>query len=117
MPWAPRVAGDLAPSVVQLHSADYRNPGFAPSVVVWSTGYRRHYSWIDIPGALDARSLPIHRRGISPIPGLGYAGLPWQHTRGSALLGSVGRDAEYLVARLSELPFSGRTLATSASYQ
>lgn len=90
---------------------------FVPSVVVWSTGYRRDYSWIDIPGALDARSLPIHQRGISPIPGLCYVGLPWQHTRGSALLGGVGRDAEYLVARLSELPFSGRTLATSASYQ
>lgn len=40
---------------------------FVPSVVVWSTGYGRDYSWIDIPGALNARSLPIRRRAYRPF--------------------------------------------------
>lgn len=74
---------------------------FAPAAVVWSTGYRRDYSWIDIRGALDAQALPIHCRGVSPIPGLGYVGIPWQNTRRSALLGGVGDDAIHVVGRLS----------------
>ncbi|MEU3455543.1 NAD(P)-binding protein [Micromonospora sp. NPDC006766] len=31
-----------------------------------------------------------------------FLGLPWQRTRGSAVLGWVGRDAEVLAARLAE---------------
>ena len=44
----------------------------------------------------------LRRRGhprtgaASPRPGLYFLGLPWQHTRGSALLGWVKDDAEYL---------------------
>ncbi len=66
------------------------------AVVVWATGYRSDYSWIDIPGVLrDGRVL--HRRGITDVPGLYFLGLPWQHTRGSALLGFVGDDAAHVV--------------------
>jgi len=31
-----------------------------------------------------------------PHPGLYFVGLPWQHTRGSALLGFVKDDAEFI---------------------
>jgi hypothetical protein len=31
----------------------------------------------------------VHRRGVTDVPGLYFLGLPWQHTRGSALLGFV----------------------------
>jgi putative flavoprotein involved in K+ transport len=31
------------------------------------------------------------------VPGLYFLGLPWQHTRGSALLGFVGDDAAHVV--------------------
>ena len=37
----------------------------------------------------------MHRRGVTESPGLYFLGLPWQHTRGSALLGWVKDDAEY----------------------
>jgi putative flavoprotein involved in K+ transport len=30
------------------------------------------------------------------VAGLYFIGLPWQHTRGSALLGFVGEDAAWL---------------------
>jgi putative flavoprotein involved in K+ transport len=66
------------------------------AVVVWATGYRSDYSWIDIPGALRDGRVP-HRRGVSDVPGLYFLGLPWQHTRGSALLGFVGDDAAHVV--------------------
>jgi putative flavoprotein involved in K+ transport len=68
-------------------------------VVIWATGYHPDYSWIDVPGvARDGKV--IHRRGVSEIPGLYFLGLPWQHTRGSALLGFVGDDAAYLAGRI-----------------
>ena len=38
------------------------------------------------------------------IPGLYFLGLPWQHTRGSALLGWVKDDAEYIARAIEELP-------------
>lgn len=64
--------------------------------VIWSTGFTGNYKWIDIERALDARDLPIHKRGISPVQGLYYIGLPWQYQRGSALICGVGRDAQFL---------------------
>ena len=63
--------------------------------VIWATGYRSDYSWIGIPGVADGGKV-VHRRGVTEVPGLYFLGLPWQHTRGSALLGFVGDDAIYL---------------------
>jgi putative flavoprotein involved in K+ transport len=78
-------------------------------IVVWATGYRSDYSWIDIPGvARDGKV--VHRRGVTDVPGLYFVGLTWQHTRGSALLGFVNDDAAYLArhmarnARASQAP-------------
>ena len=69
-------------------------------VVIWATGYRSDYSWIQIPGvARDGTA--IHRRGVTDVPGLYFVGLPWQHTRGSALLGFVDGDAAYLAGRIA----------------
>ena len=67
--------------------------------VVWATGFRADSGWLDIPGAIAAGA-PSHARGISPVPGLFFLGLPWQHTRGSALLGFVGEDAAWLAGQL-----------------
>ena len=63
--------------------------------VVWATGYRSDHSWIDVPGVL-ADGTVVHRRGVTDVPGLYFVGLPWQHTRGSALLGFVGDDAAHV---------------------
>ena len=66
-----------------------------PAAVVWATGYRADHSWIDVPGAVIDGAV-VHERGISPVPGLAFVGLPWQHTRGSALLGFVREDAAWI---------------------
>jgi putative flavoprotein involved in K+ transport len=68
--------------------------------VVWATGFRTGFDWLDVPGAIVGGE-PVHVRGVSPVPGLYYLGLPWQHTRGSALLGFVGEDAAWLADRLA----------------
>jgi hypothetical protein len=73
--------------------------------VIWATGFRFDYSWLQISGALDAEGKSIHERGVSPVGGLYYVGLPWQTSRNSALIGGVGRDAEAIVRRIA----AGRT--------
>jgi putative flavoprotein involved in K+ transport len=37
-----------------------------------------------------------HSRGVTEVPALYFLGLPWQHTRGSALLGFVADDAAHV---------------------
>lgn len=60
--------------------------------VVWCTGFRADYAWIDADVTDEAGRLR-HARGATPVPGLWVLGLPWQSTRGSSLLGFVQRDA------------------------
>src|SRR3954465_4480076 len=67
--------------------------------VIWATGYRPDHSWIDLAIA-DANGRLRHRRGVSDIRGLYFLGLSWQHTRGSALLGFVKDDAEFIAGRI-----------------
>jgi putative flavoprotein involved in K+ transport len=66
--------------------------------VIWATGFRLDHSWIDVPVFDDAGRV-VHERGVTNSPGLYFIGLPWQHTRGSALLGFVKDDAAYLARR------------------
>jgi putative flavoprotein involved in K+ transport len=67
--------------------------------VVWATGFGIDHSWIDVP-VFDADGRVIHQRGVTEAPGLYFIGMYWQHTRGSALLGWVKDDAEYLAERI-----------------
>jgi putative flavoprotein involved in K+ transport len=67
--------------------------------VIWATGYRPDHSWIDLAVTDDSGRLR-HRRGVTDIPGLCFLGLTWQHTRGSALLGFVKDDAEFIADRV-----------------
>jgi putative flavoprotein involved in K+ transport len=75
--------------------------------VIWSTGYRPDYSWIKLP-IFDSDGRLRHRRGVTDVPGLHFLGLTWQHTRGSALIGWVKDDAEFLADRIEELARPGR---------
>jgi putative flavoprotein involved in K+ transport len=68
--------------------------------VVWATGYRSAFGWIEVP-FFNARAAPVHRRGVTRVPGLYFLGLSWQWTRGSALIGWVGRDAEFVVEHIA----------------
>ncbi|MFC0215773.1 flavin-containing monooxygenase [Paenibacillus chartarius] len=71
--------------------------------LIWATGFRSDYSWIKIPDVLDGKGKPVHIRGVSRIDGLYFLGLPWQYRRGSALIGGVGRDAEYVINHIRDL--------------
>src|SRR4051794_36443381 len=77
--------------------------------VVWATGFRPDYTWIDAPELTDEAGMPRHAGGRSlAVPGLWFLGLPWQRTRGSALLGFVQRDAAHLDSDMFErVPVGG----------
>ncbi|MGN6871214.1 MAG: flavin-containing monooxygenase [Solirubrobacteraceae bacterium] len=67
--------------------------------VIWATGFRNDHTWIDAP-IFDERREVVHRRGVTDFPGLYFLGLPWQYTRGSALIGWVGDDAAYIADQI-----------------
>jgi putative flavoprotein involved in K+ transport len=67
--------------------------------VIWATGYSPDRSWIKLP-VTDPNGGVRHRRGVTEVPGLYFLGLSWQHTRGSALLGWVAHDAEFIAEQI-----------------
>ena len=69
--------------------------------VVWATGYRSDYRWIDLP-VFGEHGQPVHHRGVTASSGLYFLGLPWQHTTGSALLGWMARDAAFLAEQIRD---------------
>jgi putative flavoprotein involved in K+ transport len=68
--------------------------------VIWATGFRPDHSWIQLP-VLDPDGALRHRRGVTDVSGLYALGLSWQHTRGSALLGWVKGDAEFIAEQIA----------------
>ncbi|WP_337035118.1 NAD(P)/FAD-dependent oxidoreductase [Paenibacillus illinoisensis] len=69
--------------------------------VIWATGFKRDDHWIDIRDAFDSHGQIQHNEGVSPVTGLYFVGLPWQSSRGSALLGWVKYDAQRIVSHLN----------------
>jgi putative flavoprotein involved in K+ transport len=69
------------------------------SSVIWATGFSLDHSFVKAP-VFEPSGEVIHRRGVTESPGLYFLGLPWLHTRGSALLGFIKDDAQYLAERI-----------------
>jgi putative flavoprotein involved in K+ transport len=96
---------------IHLHGrterVDAREVAFAdgarvePSAVIWATGFALDHSLVKAP-VFDENRRVVHRRGVTNAPGLYFLGLPWQHTRGSALLGWVKDDAAFIAERIEE---------------
>ena len=68
--------------------------------IIWATGFQQEYEWIKVAGVSDNHKEIIHNRGISPVKGLYFLGLPWQLRRGSSLLQGVGYDASYIIEHM-----------------
>jgi putative flavoprotein involved in K+ transport len=73
----------------------------AVDAVIWATGFGVDHSWIKLP-IRNPDGTTGHRRGVADVPGLYFLGMPWQHTRGSALLGWVKEDAEYIAGQIGD---------------
>jgi putative flavoprotein involved in K+ transport len=71
------------------------------SNVIWCTGFRPDYHWIDLPIFADD-GYPLHERGVvAGVPGLYFVGLLFQTAVTSALIGGVGRDASYIAKKIA----------------
>jgi len=89
----------LAECVSPLRSLDLREAKV--STIIWATGFTADFSWIRLP-VLDTDGKPIHQRGISPVRGLYFIGLPWLNSRKSGIIYGIEEDALYIADAISE---------------
>lgn len=67
--------------------------------IVWATGYRPDFSYLDLP-VFDARGRLRHHGGVVDAPGLYAMGLTFMRRRRSHQISGVGDDAEDVAAHL-----------------
>lgn len=75
-------------------------PAEGITTVIWATGYALDFGWIALP-VLDGSGMPVHRLGVTEVPGLYFLGLPFLSKMSSSFLFGVGDDAERLAAAIA----------------
>ncbi len=86
VPESPALALDLA--------------GQGIETVIWATGYRPDYSWLQVP-VFDRKGRIRHDGGVADAPGLYVLGLPFLRRRKSSLIDGADDDARALARHLS----------------
>jgi putative flavoprotein involved in K+ transport len=100
----PRVTGieDGRPLLADGRMLDVAN-------VIWCTGFRTDFSWIELPDAFAPSGAPIQYRGVvASEPGLYFVGQEFQYAFVSDVIPGVGRDAEYVVRHIAGRTTLGR---------
>jgi putative flavoprotein involved in K+ transport len=81
--------------------------------VVWCTGFRTDYRWIDLP-IVGEDGWPMQTRGVvDSVPGLYFLGLLFQYSFTSMLVVGAGRDAAYVTDRIAARASAGRVASGS----
>ncbi|MDQ3751740.1 MAG: NAD(P)/FAD-dependent oxidoreductase [Actinomycetota bacterium] len=76
--------------------------------VIWCTGFRPGFSWIDLP-ILGDRQEPAHERGIvASEPGLYFVGLHFLYSMTSETVTGVPRDARRIARQIVSRKSAGR---------
>jgi putative flavoprotein involved in K+ transport len=81
-----------------LRGLDLRAAGIR--ALIWATGYGCDFGWIDLP-VLDAGGEPVHRGGVTDVPGLYFIGLQWLSKMSSSFLSGIGDDAARLADHIA----------------
>ena len=69
--------------------------------VVWCTGFRNDFDWIDVPAIRDG--IPPNDRGVvKGAPGLYFVGLEFQYALASGMIHGTGRDGEHIATIIAE---------------
>ncbi len=79
-------------------SLDLNDSGIG--TVIWATGYRPDYSWLDVP-VFDRKGRILHDGGVVSAPGMYVMGLPFLRRRKSSFIDGAGDDAADLAEHLS----------------
>lgn len=74
--------------------------GARVGAVVWCTGFTARFEWLHLP-VVDGDGHPIHRRGVSEVPGIYFLGFPWLHSRKSGVIYGIEEDARHLVEAIT----------------
>jgi putative flavoprotein involved in K+ transport len=69
--------------------------------VVWATGFRPDYSWLDVP-VLDDKGHLRHQGGVVEAPGMYVLGLPLLRRRKSSFIHGAEDDARDVIDHLAE---------------
>lgn len=70
--------------------------------VIWATGYRTAYEWLDLAGVDGDRPDLVTDRGVvAGEPGLYFVGRPFLYAFNSHTIGGVGRDAAHVVEHIA----------------
>jgi len=69
--------------------------------ILWATGYRPDYSWLDIP-VLDRKGHVKHDGGVVSSPGMYLMGMPFLRRRKSSFIHGAGDDARELTEHLGQ---------------
>jgi putative flavoprotein involved in K+ transport len=70
--------------------------------VVWCTGFRQAYGWIDVP-VFGEDGWPTEMRGVvDGSPGLYFCGLGFQYAAASMLIAGAGRDAAFVADHIAK---------------
>jgi len=69
--------------------------------IIWCIGFSPDFGWVDAP-VFNGRGAPVHKRGITRVPGLSFLGLPWLHTWGSGRFSGIARDAAHIADHIAE---------------
>ena len=64
----------------------------AVGAVIWCTGFTVSFEWLHFP-VLEDIGHPIHRRGVTEVPGIFFLGFPWLHSRKSGVIYGINEDA------------------------
>ena len=92
----PRVAGirDGRPLLEDGRALDVAN-------VIWCTGFRSDFGWIDLPILRDDGE-PVHDRGVvGSSPGLYFIGLAFQYSFSSDVLPGMSRDHAFVANHIA----------------
>lgn len=71
------------------------------STIIWAMGHRFGFDMLKIP-VLDSDGFPIQDHGVTPHPGLFFAGMPWMNSRKSGLLVGVPENAGHIASKIKE---------------
>jgi putative flavoprotein involved in K+ transport len=68
--------------------------------IVWATGFRPDYGWLDVP-VVDAKGQLLHDGGVVDSPGLYALGLPVLRRRKSTFIYGIEDDAREVIDHLA----------------
>lgn len=66
------------------------------TTVIWCTGFKGNFEWVRVPNVLDTQGQPSYENGLSSVPGVYFAGLPFAISRRSGTILAIAEEAALL---------------------